>query len=65
MKKLIFKLMLRLDINEIGILLKAINLYIFTSTTFDYADDLEICHDLLNRIKRNLSTEYLSENMLN
>lgn len=65
MNKLIFKLKMCLDKEELTILTKSLNLYILASTTFDYPDEIEICRDILRKIRRNFSTEYLPENKLN
>lgn len=64
LKKLIFRIKMGLDTQEVEILTKAMNLYIFAGTTFDYPDEIEICKDVLRKIKRHLSAEYLPENTI-
>lgn len=62
MKKLIFKIKIGLDKEEFEILTKALNLYIFAGTTFDYPDEIEICRDISRKIRRSLSAEYIRVN---
>lgn len=47
LKKLIFKIKMGLDKEEIEVLTKALNLYIHAGTTFDYPEQIEICRDIL------------------
>lgn len=64
LKKLIFRIKLGLDKNELEILTHSLKGYIHNATMFNYIDDVEICHDILNKIKRNLKVEYLPDNMV-
>lgn len=63
-KKLVFKLKMGLDTQEMEILTKALDLYILAGTTFDYADDIDICKDVQRKIRRNLSVEYVPDNTI-
>ncbi len=59
MKKLVFKIKMILDKEEMLILTKALDLYVLASTTFEYPDEIEICKDVSRKIRRGLSTEYI------